>query len=288
MKKKRCILLPVILLMLCLMSATWVSAAETDLLQASSEKDANSRGWHTKANGKQYYIKKNGKRAVGWTKINGLFYYFNKNGILSPKTGWVKLNGKTYYIRSDRTRCEGGLFTINGKSYYFNKGGALVTNRHLAVIDKKYYNIDSKGVAVRVSDLEAKCEIETQKFIKKHTNDSMSAREKLRACFNYLLAYMHYRPQAPNWSEFRVNEWYYQKAINTFTSPTLNGNCYSFACCVASCAKQLGYKPTVVVITADHGFVIINGRYYDNMYGGLFDSSTPSHPGYEVYTKVEF
>lgn len=290
MKKKRRILLPVVLLAFCLMSAAWTSAAQADASQVSAQKKSSTvkRGWHTNANGKQYYIKTNGQRAVGWTKIQGKFYYFNKKGILTPTTGWVHLNGKTYYIRSDRTRCEGGLFTIDGKSYYFNIGGAMVTNRQMCVIGGKYYNIDSKGVVVPASTLEAQCKEEAQKFIKKHTKDSMTAQQKLRACFNYLLAYIHYRPQSPNWSEFNEKEWYYKKAINTFRSPTLNGNCYSFACCVAACAKELGYKPTVVVITADHGFVMIDGKYYDNMKGGLFASSTPSHPGYQVYTKAEF
>ena len=63
--KKRRLLLPVILLVLCLSSAVWVSAAETDVSQESAQEknDPKAPGWHTKANGKKYYIKKDGKKA---------------------------------------------------------------------------------------------------------------------------------------------------------------------------------------------------------------------------------
>lgn len=285
------ILLPLILMMLCVASVSQVSAAQAVFLQAggtTAKKEKEEPGWHVGSKGKRYYIKKNGKRAVGWKEIDGKFYFFKKNGLLTAKTGWVSLNGKRYYIRPDRTRCEGGLFQVGDNYYYFNRGGAMVTNREMCQINGKYYNIDDKGVATEVSYNEVLCLEEARKFINKHSNASQTNQQKLRSSFNYLLAYMHYRPQPADFTQFRESEWYYKKAINTFQSPTLNGNCYSFACCVAACAKVLGYDPTVVVITADHGFVIIDGLYYDNMYGGLFGSSTSSHPGYEVYTQVDF
>ena len=302
MSKKKSILLIAVLLICCSLSGICASA-ETGAVKKSAQTKTNSKkkekkkkkkddparpGWHTKANGKKYYVKSDGKRAVGWVKIDNKYYYFKANGILTSKTGWVQNKGFTYYIRKDRIRCESCLFAIDGKYYYFDQAGRLVTNKRAYALGKRYYNIDSNGVAEQISALEAQCELEAQKFINKHTKTTMSQQEKLRACFRYLLAYMRYRPQAPNWSEFKVKEWYYQKAVKTFRSPTLDGNCYSFACTVAACAKELGYKPTVVVITADHGFVMIDGKYYDNMKGGLFGSAVPSCPGYQVYTKAEF
>lgn len=262
--------------------------AQSTSVQKPQKQNANAPGWHKKANGRKYYIKSNGKKATGWTKIKGKYYYFKKNGILYPKTGWVKIGKYTYFIKKNGSRSEPGIRRYKGKSYYFDKNGRLVTNKRAYVIKNTYYNISSKGVLEKISSLEAQCQKEAQKFISKHTNSSMTKQQKLRACFNYLLAYMRYRPQGPDWSEFRQKEWYYRRAINTFRSPTLDGNCYSFACTVAACAKELGYKPTVVVITADHGFVMIDGKYYDNMKGGLFGSATPSHNDYTVFTKAEF
>ncbi len=260
----------------------------TKQISKASTKKKEKKGWHTKASGKKYYVKPNGKRAVGWTKIKKKYYYFKENGILYDKPGWMSKNGARYYLRKDGSRYSAGMFRIDGKYYYFGKAGKLATDRRGATWKGKTYNIDEKGVVTPVSALEAQCSKVTKAFIARHTNDTMTREQKLRACFNYLLGCMRYRPMVANWSEFRVKEWYYQKAINLFQSPTLSGNCYSFACGVAACAKELGYRPTVVVITADHGFVIIDGKYYDNMYGGLFASEKSSHPGYTVYVQAEF
>ena len=51
------------------------------------------------------------------------------------------------------------------------------------------------------------------------------------------------------------------------------------------CAKVLGYEPYVIATTGDHGFVMIDGLYYDNM-GPLFGAST--HFAYSVRSKVKF
>lgn len=280
MRGKRVILSVLLLLLLCISAGTCSLAA--------GDGAAQKQGWHTTAKGKKYYIKPNGKRAVGWAKIGKKHYYFKKNGVLYAKTGWVKIGKYKYYLKKDSSRLEAGLHKIGKKTYYFNSAGRLVTNKRAGTLNGKYYNIDSKGVVTRISNLEAQCEKEAAKFISRHTNASMTNAQKFRACFQYLLAYMHYIPQAPNWSEFNRKEWYYQKAIDIFRSFDLRGNCYSFACAVAACAKELGYKPKVVVITADHGFVMIDGKYYDNMRGGLFGSSVPSHPGYKIYTQADF
>lgn len=285
MKRKKTILPVLVLLVFCLCGVC-VRAAKPETQPAALAKE--KAGWHTKANGKKYYRKADGTKATGWTRIKKKYYYFRKNGNLYDKPGWAKIGGARYYLRKDGSRYNAGLFRIGGKLYYFNTGGKLVTDRRAGTLNGKYYNVDKTGVVTQISSLEAQCEKEAQKFIQKHTSASMSRVQKLRACFNYLLAYMRYHPMAPNWSEFGAKEWYYQKAVNIFRSPTLEGNCYSFACAVAACAKELGYHPEVVVITADHGFVMIDGKYYDNMKGGLFASAAPSHPGYTVYQKVRF
>lgn len=42
----------------------------------------------------------------------------------------------------------------------------------------------------------------------------------------------------------------------------------------------------VITIPEGHGFVMIDGRYYDNMYGGLFNAATC--PAYYVLQKIKF
>ncbi len=293
--KKR-IAMPLILLMLALACVSQVSAAQPDLLQAGA-KTKETPGWHTGKKGKTYYVKPNGKRAVGWKEIDGKFYYFRKNGVLSPKTGWVSLNGKKYYINSDRTRYEGGLFKIGKNLYYFNRGGAMVTNRQMCLIDGVYYNIGSDGVAVEVPTLRTQCLQEADKFIEKCVNvaqqsgintAAVSNMEKLKYCFYYMYYYVEYAPDVTmSYAQFEEDEWYYKKAISMFQSPTLRGNCYNFACCLAACAVELGYQPTVIIVDG-HGYVRINGRYFDNLHTARFNASAPYVPESKALYKVEF
>ena len=49
--------------------------------------------------------------------------------------------------------------------------------------------------------------------------------------------------------------------------------------------RFLGYEPYVIATTGDHGFVMIDGLYYDNM-GPLFGAST--HFAYSVRSSVKF
>ena len=76
----------------------------------------------------------------------------------------------------------------------------------------------------------------------------------------------------------------YQSAIYMFDN-NLAGSCYGIASAVAACARVLGYEPYVIATTGDHGFVMIDGLYYDNM-GPLFGAST--HFAYSVRSKVKF
>ena len=55
---------------------------------------------------------------------------------------------------------------------------------------------------------------------------------------------------------------------------------------VAAVAKELGYQPYVITLAEGHSFVMINGRYYDNMYGALFDAA--SRPSYVAQYKIKF
>ena len=235
-------------------------------------------------NGKKYYINSYAYRSANcWKQIKGKWYYFQKNGVMYEKTGWFTNKNEKFYLGKGGYRFS-GLKKINGKTYYFNKYGRLVRNKKEILINGKYYDIASNGVTKQLSTAKIQCSREARNFINKHTNPSMSNYQKLRACYSYLLAYMHYRPKPFNAAEFQGTDWPYTRALSVFQS-SLTGNCYGFACCVAACAKELGYDPYVIITTGDHGFVMINGLYYDNMYA-TFGSA--SHFAYNTYLKVKF
>lgn len=241
----------------------------------------------------RYYLNKNGSRVTSaFKKIKGKYYYFQKNGrMLKPaKKGFRTISKKKYYFYTDG-HVAAGRVKIGKSYYYFNSKGRLQKNVNAVKVGKTYYNVNSKGIMVKISSKKAKCEKAAQKFIKKHSRSSQSNAQKFRSCFYYLLGYMRYSPgYFRSSSDYKIidkKEGAYELALSTFNSPNLRGNCHRFACCVAAIAFELGYKkPTVIATTGDHSFVIINGGYYDNMYGGLFGAG--SRPSYSVYKKTVF
>lgn len=221
----------------------------------------------------------------GWiyNKKTKKYYWRQKNGKIRKKKGFFYYNKHKYYINSDGS-AKTGKQKIGKNWYYFNEKGCLYRNRKLKQLGGKYYTITINGVLTSVSNAKARCTIETRKFIAKYTKPSMTKSQKFRACYNQLLWYMHYRPKSFNAKDFAGKDWPYKWALSVYDS-SLTGNCYGFACCVAACAKELGYTPYVIVTTGDHGFVMIDGLYYDNM-GGKFGVSY--HAPYNIYKKVKF
>jgi hypothetical protein len=67
---------------------------------------------------------------------------------------------------------------------------------------------------------------------------------------------------------------------------SLTGNCYGISSAVAAVAKELGYQPYVIRTTNGHSFVMVDGKYYDNMYGAKFGATT--HRAYKVKEKFKF
>ena len=239
-------------------------------------------GWFTE-NKKTYYRKSNGQLAKGWTTISGKTYYFGKSkGQLY--TGWATIGGNKYYLGTDGAR-RTGWQTIGENKYYFNSKGVLIKNKTSYKIKGKEYEINSEGVAIQVSALKAECLRKAKKFIEKHTTANMSNAQKFRTCFNYLMGYTDFKPWIyPTDAEFKTQLWPYQSAVYMFDN-NLSGSCYGVASAVAACAKVLGYEPYVIATTGDHGFVMIDGLYYDNM-GPLFGAST--HFVYSVRSRVKF
>ena len=218
-------------------------------------------------------------------KIGGSYYIFKKNGRMREKWGWVNIGEKKYYVMPDCTLAT-GVNKIGRDLYSFSKKGVLLTNRKAFRYNKNYYRTDSRGVMVRMTEAQVKASRLTWKYINKHSDRGDSNATRFRKCFRHLVAYMHYRPGYIRIQELKGREWPY-RCVNKVLGNNVTGNCYGFACTVASIAHELGYEPYIVVMSCDHAVVMINGKYYDNM-GARFGTKSPAIRSFNVYKKVRF
>lgn len=264
-------------------------------------------GWTQAKDGKYYYIQKDGtvyaktglrtigkytyyflkdhSRYSGFKKIKGSIYYFRtKNGRRYEVPGWSDYQKKTYYFNKDFSLATGAV-KISGKWYFFNSAGELQRNKKPFLYNGKYYRTDKNGVVSKMSSTQARASIATWKFINKYSKSSQSRRERFRRCFNRMEGYMHYRPGYIKIRELSGTDWPYKCVLKVLNN-NCTGNCYGFACTIASIAKELGYEPTIIVMTCDHAVVMIDGKYYDNM-GARFGTSYPAHRNYKVYKKYK-
>lgn len=239
---------------------------------------------------KRYYITAKGYRQEkGFRKISRKYYYFRKNGTMlwPSKNGFRKLDGETYYFYKQDGHIATGRTKIGKKYYYFDAKGRLQTNVSVVKAGGKYYGVNKKGVMTKVSKTKVQCVLAARKFIQKHSPASQTNEQRFRTCFRYLMAHMRYIPDFYSVSgDYRIidkKDGIYELALSTFNSPVLQGNCHRFASCVAAIARELGYHPIVINTEGDHSFVLIDGKYYDNMYGGLFGAD--SRPGTYVVHK---
>ncbi len=263
-------------------------------------------GWKT-INGKTYYILNDGstRKVTGWIKgpkytyyvgpdysrvtgfrtIGGKIYFFRSNGTRFDTQGFRTIGGKTYYFRSDSTAAT-GLQTIGGKLYYFTAQGVLVKSQTSYTVNGRYFVIDANGVATEVTALQAQCSTLTWKYINAHSSAAQTKLERFRACFNYIEAYMIFQSWSSDLYDFNAPGWQYIFANRMFNNGLI-GDCYGFACVVASVAKEFGYVPYVHLAREDHAFVTIDGRYYDNS-GALFGTTTQGGRSYTIWKTIKF
>jgi len=234
-----------------------------------------------KINGKYYWFKSNGVAAHdGHYKIKGVFYLFNKNAqrIIPGKKSIVKVNGVKYFVDA-KGRPVTGWNEFNGRMYYVHKNGKCATNETIGGI-----RFNKNGYASNLT--QARCKLAARNFIARHSNANASNYEKFRSCFYYIMAYTNFVGYMdPTPQEFKTKDWVYKYSLQMFQNG-LTGNCYGIASSVAAIAKELGYEPYVITIPEGHSFVMINGLYYDNMYGTLFGAAT--RPAYTIEHKIKF
>ena len=245
-----------------------------------------------------YYFGKNGKAYTGkWRTVSGEKYYFGKSG--KAVTGSVKI-GKRFRVFDAKghlcvTQAKKRIVRVGKKKYmvtgngyavrgWTEVGGRMVHTLKKGLFDNRkkagYIPLNGKGYAKNTT--QAKAKVLARRFIRRHTNPSDSAVDKFRKCFRQIIggtAYVgDWRPQG-----FGKKGWQYRSAVEMLSNG-LVGDCYGVSCAVAACAKELGFQPYVIWATCSHSFVIVDGKYYDNMYGAVFGATT--HEPYQ--TKEEF
>ncbi len=234
-----------------------------------------------KINGKYYWFKSNTNAACGGAyKANGIYYVFNEKcqKVEPGKTAVVTVN-KVKYLVNAKGRAITGWHELSGKMYYADKTGRCATGKTVDGI-----KFTKGGYASNITQV--RCKLAARNFIAQHSNANMSNYEKFHSCFRYIMAYTNFVGYMdPTPQEFRSKNWIYKYSLQMFQNG-LTGNCYGIASSVAAIAKELGYQPYVITIPEGHSFVMINGLYYDNMYGTLFGAST--RPAYTVEHKIRF
>ena len=234
-----------------------------------------------KIKGKYYWFKSNGVAAHdGHCGVNGIFYVFNKNAqrVAPGKKAIVKVNGVKYFVDA-KGKAVTGWNELNGKMYYVHRNGKCATSETVGGIRFNKY-----GYASNLT--QARCKMAARNFIARHSSAGMSNHDKFYSCFRYIMAYTNFVGYMdPTPEEFKTKGWVYKYALQMFQNG-LTGNCYGIASSVAAIAKELGYEPYVITIPDGHSFVMIDGRYYDNMYGTLFGAYT--RPAYTIEHKIKF
>ena len=270
-------------------------------------------------NGSVYFLNADHSRYTGFQTIKDKIYYFrDTDGKRMHVPGWKTIQGKRYYL-TKKCNLAVGKTKIDGNYYYFDKNAALVTNETYYKIDGKYYHINKKGVLTPVVDedmgfsdgsnfdddddddsgygrddddddypygdgLAGECYALAENFVRRYA-PSGSAYDRFHTCFNVLLGGQTFVVRPASFYSFGSPGWAYRLAISYFESG-LVGDCHCFACAVAAVGRVLGYSPTVVVTAQDHSYVVVDGRYLDNMGPQFF--STVDHSGYRTTYTASF
>lgn len=232
---------------------------------------------------KRYYFKADGTAAIGGNKIGKYIYVFDLQGrLIKPSKSKIVTVGKTSYYVNKKGQAYKGFFKIGKRLYRGDSKGRLTKNKTVSNI-----TFNSKGYAN--NDINAKLKMKLMSIMSKITIQGMSKSKKLYACWRYLTSGGRFY-YSTYWPDFDQEGWQQALAYRMLTKGC--GDCYAFACTFAAMAKELGYKPYVILGrvpgtrdgAADgmtsHGWVMIGGRYYDpeaefaGWYRGVYGNSS--------------
>ena len=177
------------------------------------------------------------------------------------KNGWIKEKGATYHYKNGEKLT--GLQKINKKLYYFDKSGKRVDNKRGIRIGKYYYKINSKGVAVKVSEAEGLAGIQVDRLAGKTTDKNAI----LKKAFNWS-AKLKYGLKGLKKATKNQAEYY-----GAFGFKNNYGDCYVQAATFYWMAKSIGfsgmkfvqgYVPSTTGVKQPHGWVErkVGTKYY--------------------------
>ena len=207
---------------------------ESTTKQETTEKKKPKGKWKLKKHNYYYYIK--GKKVCGFRKINGKTYYFDKKGI--QHTGWQKIKGKYYFFKVGK-----------------GKKGYMVKNKTVNHI-KLRKNGSAKNVKKNKKRLRVL--VEATKVVEKASKPDMKKREKLKACFDYVLKNYAYNG-SPKF--YKTKHWEVDHAYHMAFKG--KGACYHYGAWFAYVANACGYKECYAVSSGGHGWSQINGKITD-------------------------
>lgn len=259
--------------------------------------------WKTIDNNR-YYFTEDGSAQTYSKKINGILFLFDLKGRLArgTKSDFKAVGNKLYYVNANGQPYTGWL-VINRALYYANKKGVLKRNKTTA----GGITFDNTGKATNTDT--ANLKITTMEIIASITSTNMTKEQKLKACWDYVVAngtnnqHFSYYTRNPDMTQ---TGWQRHEALEMFNRRV--GNCFGFACAFAALAKEIGYKPYVVVgrVTSNgnprdnvgdgmtpHAWVMIDDKYYDpeadfkQWMTGVY-GSTSYNIGHVEQSRVEF
>ena len=208
-----------------------------------------------------YYFQENGKacKSTWKTTSSNNSYYLQDNGRAAKNT-FLKINKNLYYFNGSSVMKKDGWFKVGKGYYYAENNGCLVTNK---VIEG--YKLDSTGKS------ETKYRI--IQLVNKHTNDSMSNQEKIKALYNWVLTnnmtyirtYEHTKSDWV-WKDSWVDDMAKSQMDNN------GGNCFRYAAFLGMLIREATGLPVMVyhgqtvgtsTPLTPHGWVTV---YQDNVW----------------------
>lgn len=224
-------------------------------------------------NKKVYYLSSNGTVFKGWKKFSNGRSYFDANGV--RVTGLKKIGKYTYYFNG-KGIMQTGTVKVKNNTYYLKDNGQLEARK----TGSRYYNASGKAMSkVQADDFETLQRAKS--IVKKITTSKMSKKEKLKKCFDWVMA----KPYVTRRSFTNEKGWPAVYANDHFVMG--GGNCFSDAAAFAYLAKALGY--TKVYVCTDsagrdaHGWAEINGLVYDPLFAQSKSYSRNYGVKYGVY-----
>ena len=238
--------------------------------------------WRT-INKKRYYFDEKGYAVRGGKKIGDHIYVFDMNGrLIRPSSSKIVTVGKNSYYVDKNGHAYVGFFKLGNRLYRGDVKGRLTKNKTVANV-----SFNSKGYAK--DNMDSKLKMMLMDIISRITTPEMSRSQKLYACWCYLTSKSNFY-YSGYWPDLSKSGWQREEAYYMLT--TGGGDCYGFACTFAAMAREIGYDPYVVLgrVTGNrdgaadgltsHGWVIIDGAYYDpeaqfaGWYQGVYGSGS--------------